>query len=305
MSRVATSKTVPPWGGTGRGRRALRPKDGRKSTLLLRGRWEGWERQERWWGAGASWYSWAGGHYCQREDTGQYHGWQHCKCEDNYTRQNSLTVGRARGGGTVEPWRAWDSKTGHGNCPIASSHSSAAPIAWLLWSRGWRVAPRRQTAAIPNVTYRAKLEQGSIVKFCLGTDVHQIIFFLNHSAHLDCSVQAPRCWRLAGRDRSPAPWHCRELVSWAEPAADYEGGEHCRVPQQYQPRALTACPAKDRLRLANSVIHFAVSLSICCMLVNMYDFFLEGGGGQNHVQSIYCAQLLKLLEALMHHIMQS
>lgn len=164
MSWVATSKTVPPWGGTGRGGRALRPEDGCKSTLLFRGRWKGGERQERWWRAGASWYCWAGGHYCQIEGNGQHQSWlwQYCKCEDKNTKQNSLTVGRACGGGTVEPRRAWDTETGHGNCPISSSHPSAAPVAWLLRSRGWWVTPRRQTAAIPNITYWGKLKQSCI-----------------------------------------------------------------------------------------------------------------------------------------------
>lgn len=64
---MATSKAVPPWGGTGRGGWALGPEDWSKSTLLFSSRREGGERQERRWGAGASWYSWAGGHNCGRE----------------------------------------------------------------------------------------------------------------------------------------------------------------------------------------------------------------------------------------------
>lgn len=71
VSWMTTSEAVPPWGGTGRGGRALGPEDRSKSTLLFSSWWEGGKRQERWWGAGASWYSGAGGHYCGTESKSQ------------------------------------------------------------------------------------------------------------------------------------------------------------------------------------------------------------------------------------------
>lgn len=92
VSWVATSKTVPPWGGTGRGWRALRPEDGCKSTLLFRRRRKGGERQERWRRTGASWYSWAGGHYCQRQSSGQHQSWLWQKCKMKINTQKKIVL---------------------------------------------------------------------------------------------------------------------------------------------------------------------------------------------------------------------
>lgn len=95
VSWMATSKAVPPWGRTGRGGRALGPEDRSKSTLLFSSRWEGRERQERRWGAGASWNGGAGGHDCRVKSTDQSQAWttsqQTLNCELNYS-ENEWTL---------------------------------------------------------------------------------------------------------------------------------------------------------------------------------------------------------------------
>lgn len=64
-------------------------------------------------------------------------------------------------------------------------------------------------------------------------------------SHLGCSVRAPRCQHLTGRDRNPGPWRCRGLASWAAPAAGCEDGERCREPLRCLRHVWAAYPAGD------------------------------------------------------------